>query len=501
MALIGESLQAKVYTALYTNQLNDANILVSNSTLQGRTESVLDFNQGEGVNARDLSTAFSWPISAGTVLYIWQPSVEAYPENTYNRATPWDNAGTAANKLIRGFVLEMCTFGTPKTIQVQRSEDALLFAPTESPATTAKQVIKAFAFNPPFVAHNVRITSTDDVTWQHGPDGGWKLDWIVDPWVEYCELRSAWSNLGFQGAKYIRGLVLPMDTQGLPATINIVTSHGQEVTFTANTPNAVKTVTSFAFDPPIVAHFVQIQVATETAGVWDTEARWDFDQYPEIIEEYTPIMELSGPDNKFFQGVKLIADTANVPVTFQILYDGGQIGPTFTGAFNGKQTLIFSWPPFLAHDIQLVPQANARIWWGGIGEGTSEWVFQPYPEMATNWTSEITSLGGRGWQHLRYIDFTYLSTTDITFTFTVDTGNGSIAPVTIIIPSSGGTQTKSFTKVTANKWKLIGFSATSSAPFALWMPDLEVYCKSWGTDPAYRNVKPFGGPASAGAEV
>jgi hypothetical protein len=501
MALIGISLQADIYSALYTNQLSDANIVVSSSTAQGRTESVLDFNQGEGLNSRDIETAFSWPISAGTVLYVWQPSVEPYPENTYDRATPWDNAGSPGNKLIRGFVLEMNSFGNAKTIQVQRSEDAAFFTPSESPATTSKQVIKAFAFNPPFVAHNVRITSTDGVAWQHGPDGGWNLAWITDPWVEYATLRSAWSNFGFQGAKYIRGLVMPMDTQGIPATITVVTSDGQSVSFTATTPTAVKTTVSFAFDPPIIAHYVQIQMDTETAGVWDSEIRWDFDQYPEIIPEYTPIMELSGPDNKFFQGVKLIADTGNQPVTFQILYDGGQVGPTFTGKFNGKQTLVFSWVPFLAHDIQLVPQTNARIWWGGIGQGVSEWVFEPYPEMATNWTSEVTSLGGRGWQHLRYMDITYLSTTPITINFVVDTGNGSIAPAPITLPSSGGTQTKSFTEVTFNKWKLISFSATSSAPFALWEPDLEVWVKSWGIDPAYRNIKPFGGNASAGAEV
>ena len=54
MALIGTSLQAKVYTALYTNLIADANISVSSSTLQGRTESVLDFNSGDGINARDL---------------------------------------------------------------------------------------------------------------------------------------------------------------------------------------------------------------------------------------------------------------------------------------------------------------------------------------------------------------------------------------------------------------------------------------------------------------
>ena len=93
----------------------------------------------------------------------------------------------------------------------------------------------------------------------------------------------------------------------------------------------------------------------------------------------------------------------------------------------------------------------------GYGQGESAWQYQPFPEMAANWTTETTALGGKGWQFLRYMDIPYLSTSAVTITFTVDTGNGSIALSTITLPSSGGTQTKSFTQLTPNKWKLIGF--------------------------------------------
>jgi len=504
MALIGTSLTVKPYVALYTSQVPDGEITVSSSTSQGRTETILDFAPAaadSGINTRDFECSFSWPISQGTILYTWQPSIQPYPESTFDRATRFDDAGNPGNKLIRGFILELNTFGNPKAIQVQRSDDAAFFTPSESPATTNKQVLKAFSFNPPFVAHNIRITSSDGVAWMHGPDEDWQLTWIADPWVEYATLRSEWSDLGRRGAKYLRGLVLPMDTQGASATIKVVTSDGQTVTFTANTPAAVKTPVAFAFVPPIVAHDVQIQVATATAGAWMSEARWDFDPYPEIIPEYTPIMEISGPDNKFVQGVKLIADTANLPVTFQVLFDGGQSGPSFMGTFNGKQTLVFSWTPFNAHDIQLVPQGNARVWWGSEGEGQSEWVFQPFPELVTNWITELTSLGGVGWQHLRYMNFAYLSTTPITLTFSVDSENGSTAPLTKTIPSSGGTQTKLFLQMSPNKWKLIGFSATSTGPFALWLPDIEVAVRSWGDSGPYRPLKPFGGTGTPQAEV
>lgn len=458
---------------------------------------VIDFTSGFGDNIDDIAAAFSWQLGSGNILDLWQPDWVPLPEDTQDRPTDWGDAGSPGNKLYRGLLMEMDTLGNPKAFSVERAEDATEFTPNESPVTVSDQTLKAFTFTPPFVSHSVRTVSTDGVPWRV-----WGQQWITDPWVEYATLDSAWTNLGFQGAKYIRGLVLPMDTQGLSAQFRVITSDGGSVTFTATTPSAIKTVVAFAFVPPIIAHDIQLQSLTPTAGAFIEEARWDFDQYPEIIPEYTPIMEVSGPDNKFVQGLKLIADTANQAVSFHILFDGGQSGPTFTGTFNGKQTLIFSWPPFLAHDIQLVPQANARIWYGGIGDGTSEWVFQPFAESASNWTTELTSLGGVGWQHLRYLNIEYISTTAITITFTVDTGNGSIAPNTITIPSSGGTQTKFFTQVSDNKWKLLSMSATSSAAFNLMADGCEVWVRSWGVDTGkYRRATPFGGPMSPEATV
>jgi len=291
-----------------------------------------------------------------------------------------------------------------------------------------------------------------------------------------------------------------MDTNGAVANFTVVTSDGGSVSFSATTPAAKKTVVSFAFNPPIVAHDVQLQM-NSNAAVWTEEIRWDSDPYPEIIPEYTPIMEVGGVDNKFVQGVKLIADTANIPVTFQVLYDGGQTGPTFTGTFNGKQTLVFSWTPFLAHDIQLVPQANARIWYGGIGQGESAWQYQPFPESLELWQTELTSLGGVGFQHLRLLNIEYISTAPATMSFVVDTGNGSYGPVDITILSSSGTQAKWFTQVSPNKWKLISFNITSSAPITIFQEGFEVWTKSWGSSDSYQKAKPFGGPSDPGAAV
>jgi hypothetical protein len=437
------------------------------------------------IQIRMNSLAAMWPEEA-------QWEADPYPE-IIPAYTPIMEVSGSGAKLMRGLNITGDTANVSTSFVI--SYDGGQTGPTVTSVFNGKQT-KAFAFNPPFIAHDIQlIPQANARIWVE------ESKWDMDPWPEYTALYSSWMNLGTNGAKYIRSLVLPMDTDGSSAVVNIVTSDGATIPLASTTtPSGVKTQVAFAFDPPFVAHELRF-VPQNPVGLWSEEAKFEFDPYPEIIPAYTPIMEVSGDDNKFVQGVKLLADTGNLPVTFQVLYDGGQTGPTFTGTFNGKQTLIFSWTPFLAHDIQLVPQANARIWWGGVGQGESEWVSQPFSEAATIWQTELTSQGGVGWQHLRYINIEYISTNPITLTFLTDSGNGSIAPSTITVPSSGGTQTKLKITVSPNKWKLLSVGATSSTSFYLMTEGMEFYCRSWNSSESYRVEHPFGGKTSGGAEL
>lgn len=296
-----DSLTITPYTALYTNQVSDANIQTGVSTRQGRKEIVLDFNGGDGLFYRDFETAFSWPLSSETILYTWQPSLLELPEDTYNRVTDWIEIG-GANGLVQGILVEADTFNVPKVFQLQDSDTLQLHSLNEVGSGVAfnKQSVRAFSCSTPFVAHSIRIVTTDGVPWR----------------------------------------------------------------------------------------------------VWRTEP-----------------------------------------------------------------------------------------------------IFVPYPEKAQNWTTEITALSGFGFQHLFYLNVEYRSTTPINISFTVDTGNGSYAPANFTLPSSGDTQTKQKVLMSPNKWKLLGVSATSTAPFYLFSEGMEGYFRSWSVPGPYRIDKIFGGSSQPGAVV
>lgn len=111
-------------------------------------------------------------------------------------------------------------------------------------------------------------------------------------------------------------------------------------------------------------------------------------------------------------------------------------------------------------------------------------------------TATVTSgaIGGQGWGHTRLITVEYLSNAPITLSFLCPDAstNGSIAPATITLPSTGGTVTKWKTLPTFNKYKLLQCTFTFTDPTAqIYLEGTSFLVKSWGDTGAYTNTNPF----------
>lgn len=213
-------------TALYTNDIPDADITASESSTEGRKAIVLDYNGGDGVYARDMGCRFTWPVGKGTgwahgyetVLYVWQPSLLAQPENVYSRSTDWDDGGYAGAKFVQGYLVEANSFGTGKTFQIQSSDDLSLHTLKECPANfgSAYSGPSEIAFScEPFISHMVRLVSSDGVPWQV-----FRSRPIFTP---YPELVTLWTtellNFGL-GWQHVRMLNIPYIASS-PVTITL----------------------------------------------------------------------------------------------------------------------------------------------------------------------------------------------------------------------------------------------------------------------------------------
>ena len=201
------------------------------------------------------------------------------------------------------------------------------------------------------------------------------------------------------------------------------------------------------------------------------------------------------PGAKFIQGVIVDADSFNVPKTFALQASDDLALHALLecpATFQKRTEIAFSCVPFIAHSARLV-STDAIEWrvWG------SRLMFQPYPELTKNWTTEMTSLGLVGWGHLRELNIPYVSTGNVDLVITFD----AWPPIAVTIPNSAGVMQKMKLTMPANKFKLTQFSTTSTEGHRIFAGDVEVKLGEWGRTDSYRVLKPFGGPSGPGAEV
>jgi hypothetical protein len=203
----------------------------------------------------------------------------------------------------------------------------------------------------------------------------------------------------------------------------------------------------------------------------------------------------------FWQGVTLEADTLGNAKAIVIQDDTGtaHIPDQSPVVFNGqsKQTLTFT-PPFVAYMVRIMTTDGVpwRLW--PTPEGA--WTKLPFPPSVVEWQTQMTSMGGRAWQHIREMNVAYLSTAPLFLTLTFDPG-AYPGEIIIPIPSSNGYQSKIKITVPENKFKLVSFRMSGASAFRVFAEDFVVKIGDWGRQGTYREESPIGGMAAPGASV
>ncbi len=185
---------------------------------------------------------------------------------------------------------------------------------------------------------------------------------------------------------------------------------------------------------------------------------------------------------KFVQGVIIEADTGGAARTVQVQSDGGAVQATLTVNHSGQIEAPFSFTPFVAHTLRLVP-TDANSW----RLFNVRWVWEPMPELATVWETQGTTHDIPGFQHLRDGYISLISSGIVTLTVTLDG-----VPFVVTIPSTAGVHSKPYVVFPARKGKQYVYKLTAAAGFRLFQRDCEVRVKGWGQNGPYTIVNPFG---------
>jgi hypothetical protein len=416
---------------------------------------------------------------------VWD--AEEWPEKIAEYY-PFDSLGTSQVKNLRRISLPIETGGD--LVDLRLRSDAGNAAPFLN-LRSADLVKTGVTLVPtaPLIAHHYQLESMDPCRVWYG-----EAKWEFEVWPELTIEPSPWMSLGNPGAKFMRSLVIPIDTHAQSVLLHITTSDGDgAIAGPFLTPIGQKTPVAYAFTTPLIGHEFRIQPLSP-CRMWLEEARWDFEPWPELIAAASNWMNAGAPHNKFFQGFIIPLDTNGQAITFTIRYPGGtvQAGP-FTTTTKQKTPMPFSFPtPFNAREVQFVPSGACRAWYDEI-----QWVVEPAPESGTTWKTQPTTHDLQGWQHVRRGYIAYSSTAQVTMRVYKDG-----TAYTQTLPSTNGAYSKYPVEFEVMKGKSYEYEFTSSQAFSIWKRDCEMQVRSWGDPGPYRSVNPFGDISRvSGAEI
>lgn len=444
--------------------------------------------------AIDATDAFTLGWELFQIRWIW----EKWPDLA-QESSPIMNLGSDRAKYIRGGVLMMDSAGAStvqKAIFDVNASVTTYSLPAVSTAAGLKTPV-AFAFDPPVIAHTIQFQPNQ-------PCRSWydEIVWDFEEWPELDQEYSNWiMPAGRSKPAYIRGFSMAADTNGVPVQFILRLENGTTIPIGSFTSVAgVKTVFPFVTLPngvgisAVVSHAVRIE-PQGNARCWYGEIVWDAEEYEELSAEESPILNCGYDRAKFMQGVVIPLDTNGQPVIFEFLnIDTGVVGYTSPPiTTNGKQSIAFSWPPFIAHLVQIIPVGNARVFYK-----EASWVWEPTPELAITWTTPFMTHGMTGWLHQRLSWFAYLCTQAASLSRTFTDGTSE----TYSLPSTGGVYSKMFIPLTPKKSLAYQYSAICATGVKVYVNDCEFHTRSWGMEGPYSIQRPIGSPSVVqGAEI
>lgn len=159
--------------------------------------------------------------------------------------------------------------------------------------------------------------------------------------------------------------------------------------------------------------------------------------------------------------------------------------PATAGTGTGEDDYLVDFTSASNADVKdLACEFSWSITSGNIlAEWQPDWTF--LPAAVIGWKTGLLSYGNRGWGHIEWINLAYQSTATVTLVMTPDNGS----PVTLSFPSTSGVQKKQWMTFPANKFKIVGWTANSTAPFTIFASDCEVLFSGWGSKTG--TIRPF----------
>lgn len=159
--------------------------------------------------------------SVPTQLFAWQPSYINKPETIGDRDTDWMNVQEGAAGWVQGFVYHADTGNQVKGLQVRDSDTLALHSFTPTFQHNGES-IKAYSFDTPFIAHQVRFEPTDQLEWR-----SFDVVIVAEPTPEVAETwQTQGTAFGLTGYMHVKQVSVAYAASA-PVTLEITSYDGQ----------------------------------------------------------------------------------------------------------------------------------------------------------------------------------------------------------------------------------------------------------------------------------
>lgn len=184
----------------YASTVTINNPATGAATITGasRTKATFDINSGSGVEARNLAIDMSGT-GINQKLYFIEPSFAARPEDTFRRATQYDDDGYPGEKWVQGIWIEADTQNIAKSIGIQY--DGGTVAETLTITHNGRRM-EPYSFGSAFVARLLRLAPSDDDLFKLYK---WKWVWEPEPPLVtvWDSQQTSHGHIGFSHLKEI----------------------------------------------------------------------------------------------------------------------------------------------------------------------------------------------------------------------------------------------------------------------------------------------------------
>ena len=450
----------------------------------GRTQHTLDpFGDHPG-RGQNIALDLSWG-SASRRPSVQQLGVSTSPEpeETKNRATRWDDLGSAEEKYVTGVMVECDTGGLSKSFVVESVQGndttTVKTCTVDTSGSTTRQ--RRFFSWPAVQADRIRLRATDDVAWTL-----YECAWVAQQ--EPPRLAEVDSHFEVQTDSYYTGLDLVINTFNQAKTFNIYVDDTKLTNpATGTTDFSVQTngrrMAHLSFGPGR-GHVYRF-VATDASPCLLYSHKWLVEQEPTETANWNQNWTLGGTHaDKYVKGVKLECDTFGAAKTVIVEIDG-TTAATLTVNTPDRRVVHAAFAQVRGRIVRIRATDNnpGRLY-------TASLIFDEEPLGLDRWETQELNLGSPGWKALLEGWVTYRSSEAVTMQVTAMREDGTSQVKTYTLPDTTDVKRQHYLTFEAVKGVQFKFLFTSDADFWLYRPESVLKVVDWGGQ--VRGVQPFG---------